>query len=424
MNQTNKEKYGEVLTPYSLINELLDQIPSNYFRNSSLWLDPAAGTGNFGHCLLERGINKSQIINVEINNEHEKVLKDKFTHVIIEDFLNFSHHCESKFDIVLGNPPYNSGGLVKVPTNNSLAKKNDGVTLWREIMKKAFSLVKENGYLCFIIPALWMKPDKFGMYEFITRYNIHYLSCLTNTQSNFYFNKQAQTPISLLILQKKVVPKPTIRYYDRNRQKLTEFTLEKNEPLPLRDAELYLSLLRKREMMKNKCLFVKKTTCLSKHITKSDHFSHSHPHEAIKTCKLRGKREPYLVVEFTSQPAPYYGIPKVVLAHKMYGFPFFDCDGKYGISTRDNYVFSNQDYTLEQLQTIYEFLSSRFALYCFEMTRYRMSYLEKYIFEIIPDISTMNMEDFDPYKWLELSTNHKDYIETFHNEYKFFTHQE
>ena len=69
----------------------------------------------------------------------------------------------------------------------------------------------------------------------------------------------------------------------------------------------------------------------------------------------------------------------------MYGFPYLDGNGTYGISNRDNYVISG--YTIKDLNKIKDFLSSKFALYLFESTRYRMKYLEKYIFELIPDIT-------------------------------------
>ena len=72
----------------------------------------------------------------------------------------------------------------------------------------------------------------------------------------------------------------------------------------------------------------------------------------------------------------------------MYGFPYLDVEGIYGISNRDNYVIINRSIT--DLQKIRSFLSTKTALYLFEATRYRMKYLEKYIFQLIPDITKIN----------------------------------
>ena len=41
------------------------------------------------------------------------------------------------------------------------------------------------------------------------------------------------------------------------------------------------------------------------------------------------------------------------------------------------------------MKNIQEFLSTKFILYVYESTRYRMKYLEKYAFEFIPDITKM-----------------------------------
>jgi len=73
------------------------------------------------------------------------------------------------------------------------------------------------------------------------------------------------------------------------------------------------------------------------------------------------------------------------LAHKMYGFPYLDKEGKYGISNRDNYIII--DKPLSELNKLKDFLSTKTALYLFEATRYRMKYLEKYAFQLIPDIT-------------------------------------
>ncbi|MFW6243434.1 MAG: hypothetical protein ACOC2W_04675 [bacterium] len=40
----NKKKYGEVLTPVKLVNEMLDTLPKDVWSNPDLkWLDPASG---------------------------------------------------------------------------------------------------------------------------------------------------------------------------------------------------------------------------------------------------------------------------------------------------------------------------------------------------------------------------------------------
>jgi hypothetical protein len=86
-------------------------------------------------------------------------------------------------------------------------------------------------------------------------------------------------------------------------------------------------------------------------------------------------------------PQAFHGLKKLVLAHKMYGFPYWDKHGTYGIANRDNYVILGK--TDDEFAQLAAFLSTKFALYLFEATRYRMRYLEKYAFEFIPDITRL-----------------------------------
>ena len=65
------------------------------------------------------------------------------------------------------------------------------------------------------------------------------------------------------------------------------------------------------------------------------------------------------------------------------------------LSSADNKIVlpkidNNED--LKNLNQLYKFLSTTFAMFLFETTRYRMKYLERYCFEFIPNIC--NIKDF------------------------------
>ena len=109
-----------------------------------------------------------------------------------------------------------------------------------------------------------------------------------------------------------------------------------------------------------------------------------HPFANINTCVLKG-RQPTLKVNYSNIKCSHAGQPKLILAHKMYGFPYHDISGNYGISNRDNYVIIDQSY--EDLQQLKQFLSTKLALLIFKTTRYRMQYLERYAFDFLPNIN-------------------------------------
>ena len=98
----------------------------------------------------------------------------------------------------------------------------------------------------------------------------------------------------------------------------------------------------------------------------------------------------------------------------MHGFPYPDLDGMFGISNRDNYVILKKN--KQDLFKIYKFLSNNFFVKLFEATRYRMKYLERHIFDFIPDIS--NIPDFPEnislqsiYNFFQISELERNFIE-------------
>ena len=117
---------------------------------------------------------------------------------------------------------------------------------------------------------------------------------------------------------------------------------------------------------------IKTCKLVSSHLMKMD----------IKTsCMMHPDLHGELDIVWSDKPCKWYGVPKIVLAHKMFGMPFFDAEGIYGISNRDNYVVWNYEY--KELERIMEILSSRSIIAVYDATRYRMKYLEKYAFQFI-----------------------------------------
>ena len=51
----NKQQFGEVNTPFSIIHQMIDMIPPKYLENPNIrWIDPACGCGYFPMILYER----------------------------------------------------------------------------------------------------------------------------------------------------------------------------------------------------------------------------------------------------------------------------------------------------------------------------------------------------------------------------------
>jgi hypothetical protein len=135
-------------------------------------------------------------------------------------------------------------------------------------------------------------------------------------------------------------------------------------------------------------LKVYKTNSPSKKSQFVNEKSETHNFENIINTKLY-KKTPYLIKNYSNNAQAFSNIPKLIMAHKMYGFPYLDSSGSFGISSRDNIIITIKDYSFNELQQIQAFLSTSIALFIFSTTNYRMRYLESYAFQFIPNISKL-----------------------------------
>ena len=189
-----KEKgaLGEVFTPIDIIDDMLAQLPKRVWANKDLtWLDPACGIGQFplkiirgghGYPGLFQGLahfipNESdrmkhilgQIHCYDMNPNNTKLLKTELNslstvadvNIVTGDFLQIS--VNRSFDIIVGNPPYNSGGTKRV------GKKRVHV----DFVKKCLNLLEPNGYLLFICPPNYRQAGS-AMNRLFTERNGHF----------------------------------------------------------------------------------------------------------------------------------------------------------------------------------------------------------------------------------------------------------
>ena len=214
-----KTQYGEVTTDFKLIRNILSLIPLSHFCDpNKKWLDPCCGRGYFMIYLYKMLFNglkwaypnkdkrhthiiENMLFMVELNGEYIPTLYNIFgknANIFHEDFLEIER---KGFDIIIGNPPFNVCGLVKVPTNTKIDKRGDGRAVWMHFITKALDSLKSRGLLAMITPSIWMKKDH-PMHNFIRQYHIKKLHTLTNAETNKIFHGYAQTPTCYFSLLK------------------------------------------------------------------------------------------------------------------------------------------------------------------------------------------------------------------------------
>jgi hypothetical protein len=376
-----KEQYGEVKTPNVCIDMMIDMLPVEVFTDKTTWLDPCAGDGRFmDRIKMNYIINNNNITQVEINNEYEHILKTKKGKTIITNFLKLK--LNKKFDVIIGNPPYNRNGMKKVPTNNKRSKLNDGETIWPAFIRKSIEFLNEDGYLCMIVPSIWLKLDKAGIYNLILSNKVLKIRSFSSTQTKQMFSGDAQTPTTIFVLQnhKQLRRVFMIPIYDALKNKYINFKMRKGTPIPTHTPSIVNKIMNKTRQYGSLSVNIIKTN----NPPKRDKYINFYPivYKGVYTYTLKDG----FTVTTRSTPYPYQNEPKIIMAHKMYGIPYYDKRGEYGISNRDNYILLQGDKTALEMNRYMALLSSSCVLFLFDTTRYRMRFLEKYAFEYIPDI--------------------------------------
>lgn len=132
-------------------NNIIAQIPDSFFLKKDLKiLIFACGHATEADVIVKRmqslGRTNEEIKNsIYLLDKYKVFTKDAirkgFTNVIKADFLEWE--TDIQFDAALGNPPYQSGN----------GEKGGARSQWRKFIKKAFSVVNDNGYVCQICPG-------------------------------------------------------------------------------------------------------------------------------------------------------------------------------------------------------------------------------------------------------------------------------
>jgi hypothetical protein len=157
----------------------LGGLPESVWKNSKLkWLDPASGIGNFpitafyklDHALSNefkdvnerrKHIIQEMLYMIELDKGNASTCKKLFKmihpeavpNIINKDTLSFKSPEQlrelfgfDKFDIIMGNPPFNAGGTLK-----------GGGALWPDFVKFAFNNINKDGYIVYVHPPGWRK---------------------------------------------------------------------------------------------------------------------------------------------------------------------------------------------------------------------------------------------------------------------------
>lgn len=419
--QKEKQENGEVFTPMCLVFEMLDNLDKHYTKEygrsiftepSFKWFDPASGMGNFPvavYLKLMEGL-KNQIPNDQVRKKHilENMLymseinqKNVF---ICHQIFNIDNQYKlnlhqgdtleldivdvwgiqpNSFDVILGNPPYNKGGI-RSHTGKQLGKKNE--TIWTKFIEKSFKWLKSDGFLAFINPLSWLKKSH-SLHSKILEKHIVWLKLWDNIKSLATIN--GKIPISLFILQNtpNITNKKTDIISEIKSKKLTTTSTEYLNPtysIPLAFHSIFNKLVGFIETRNLQLEYKTKTIKSSGTKAKIPTKYTLEDMWAVDTYTIKEG----LMVKKATEQHPDANKRKLIISNKSSFTGAFIDEGKLGLTGNDkSYIMG------ENLEIILKLLSFKISNMISHFTKYRQDFLEKEIYTYLPDIRKLGIEN-------------------------------
>ena len=423
--QKEKQENGEVFTPVHIIDDMLNNLDTHYTKenNKSIftelnfkWFDPASGMGNFPIIIYlrlmeglktqieddqerKRHILENMLYMSEFNKKNVFICKQIFD---IKNEYNLNLHEGDtlllnilekwgieKFDVVLGNPPYNKGGI-RSHTGKKLNKNGEkSETIWPIFVKKSFEWLKQDGFLVFITPLSWLKKSHSLHLDMLEKYVI-YLTVWDNSKSKEMIN--ADIPISIYIIQ-NILNTPTfnketiiISELKRRKLKTNSITyLNPNYSIPLAYHSIFNKLI----------TFIEENNLQLEYKNKSIKSSENKtfiPLEytiedmwAVHTYTIKEG----IMVKKITDIHPDMSKRKLIISNKSSFRGVFIDEGKLGITGMNYYIIG---YNLELIKKILGFNISNIISH---FTKYGQDLLSNECFSYIPDLRKMNIIDID-----------------------------
>ena len=300
-----------------------------------------------------------------------------------------------KFDVIVGNPPFNKGGI-KSCSGKYLNKNGEkNITVWPKFVKKSFEILKEEGFLILIHPLSWLK-ERHSIHNVLLEKYIIYLKLWDNAQSKIFIN--GEIPLSLYVLQNinnlnelKTKIKTELKRCNLNYESLVY--LDKYHSIPLAYHNIFSKLL----------YFVEKHNCklqVNKITVKTTGIKTILPLKydisdkwGVDTCKIKDG----IIVKKLIQVHPDMDKNKLIISNKTSFYGVFIDYGKLGLTGNDNYYILG-----ENLELIKNILSFKICKIISQYTKYRQFFLNSEAFTYIPDLRKLDIIDIEEDEFYKL----------------------
>lgn len=162
----DKKVKGSFYTPKVISDFLVSHIAQKKANATNLTvLEPSCGDGIFIHSIFNHDIIRSIKKVTAVEKERKEINKIKIPNKKLEkkgrDFLNFQEQNNSKYSIIIGNPPYIKKNYLtepqldkckKIHQDASLAKQ-EPKNIWTAFLVRCIEMLNDDGILAFVLPS-------------------------------------------------------------------------------------------------------------------------------------------------------------------------------------------------------------------------------------------------------------------------------
>jgi len=340
--------------------------------------------------------------------DETKIKKYKYKNYA-EENKQFSRKVNSiggKFDIIMGNPPYNSGGILAY---NHKKNTKERKVIWDEFINISFKILKDNGYFLFINPLYWLKSTNI-LHNFLLEKHIIWLLLWDDSKSKEIIN--GDIPLSIYLIHNTINKNKnnteivTISKR-KNINKISYIYLDKNYTIPLAFHNLYIKLLNYITTNNLQLEYYTKTVkSIGEQFKLPPKYTISNMF-AVDTFRIKEG----ILVKKALSIHPDLKKNKLIIANKSGFNGIFIDNGRLALTGNKKYYILG-----DKLELIFKLLKFKiFNIIC-QFTKYEQHYLDSVVFKYIPDIRKLDIKDITEdafYKLIKLTKDEIDEIKDF-----------
>lgn len=383
-----KEENGEVFTPIELVEKMLSHLPKNVWKNPDLtWLDPANGIGNFPIVVfykLDEGLKEwessekkrrkhiieNMLYMLEKESSNNRIARKMFAslcegcsaNILSTDSLKITSEklkslgWPTKYDIIIGNPPYQTGG-----THQS------GTTIWPKFIEHYTNFISINGYMLFINGQGWREFANEDILKLMKTMNLLVINIMGKAFPRINY------PVDYFLLQNNTEYKTT-EIINNELSISQNINIKYLQVIPNFGWDIFerwsknklkqLQVIRSNETSSTKKIFNETKTTLYKY-------------PIIMNINGGGHKIKYSNVKHSLQDNV-----KVLTAFGSSLYPFVDSKGEYGISEN---VFAIVCKTISDAEVIKKYLENPIVKNLLESLKIGTYAIKNKLLSVMPD---------------------------------------